>query len=56
MSCRAGERSYLADAEQQVKAHFRELNLESPDSWLPSLNNMGFAAGTYLHPYCTYSL
>lgn len=56
MSYHAGQRTYLADAEQQVKAHFRQLDLESPGSWLPSLDNMGFAAGAYLYLYCTYSL
>jgi hypothetical protein len=47
----AGKRAYLADAEQQLKAHFRQLDLGVASSWVPSLDSMGFAAGK--HPCST---
>jgi hypothetical protein len=41
----AGTGAYLADAELQLKAHFRQLDLSAPGSWMPGLDNVGFAAG-----------
>lgn len=42
---RTGVASYLADAELQLKAHSRQLDLSKASSWVPSIDNMGFAAG-----------
>lgn len=42
----AGAAMYLAEAEVYMKLHSnRELNLSTPEAWIPSLDNMGFAAG-----------
>lgn len=40
-----GVGSYLSDAEMQLKAHFRQLNLKDKHTWMPGLDNVGFAAG-----------
>jgi hypothetical protein len=40
-----GEHAYLSDAELQLKAHYRQIDLAATRTWVPSLDNMGFAAG-----------
>jgi len=40
----AGVPAYLADAELQLAAHWRQQDPTISSSWLPSLDNMGFAA------------
>jgi hypothetical protein len=41
----SGTAAYLSDAEQHFRAHARQLDLTAAASWLPGLDNMGFAAG-----------